>query len=332
MSITFEHRQTAHCENGVISNLLYHQGVEMTEPLAFGIGSGLFFVYLPFFKVNNAPAVSYRPMPGLIFKRLTRRLGIKIKKKKYKHEQEAQKELDRQLAKNNPVGLQVGVFNLPYFPEEYRFHFNAHNVVVFGKEGDRYLISDPTMEEVHLLTEKELETVRFAKGAFAPKGHMYYPTNFPKEADLEKAIIKGIKNTCRDMLVPAPLIGIKGMKKLAKDIRKWPTKIGLKKTNHYLMQMVRMQEEIGTGGGGFRFIFGAFLQEASPIIGKPELKELSLEITEIGDEWRLFAVNASRLFKNRNKENKGYNDLANQLNNIADREKAFFKKLQKAIK
>jgi len=50
MNIPFEHRQTAHCENGVISNLLHHKNVAMTEPLAFGIGSGLFFVYLPFFQ------------------------------------------------------------------------------------------------------------------------------------------------------------------------------------------------------------------------------------------------------------------------------------------
>ena len=39
----FEHRHAAHCESGVISNLLRHHGVPMTESLAFGLASGLSF-------------------------------------------------------------------------------------------------------------------------------------------------------------------------------------------------------------------------------------------------------------------------------------------------
>ena len=80
MRTTFTHHQTAHCENGVASNLLRNQGLELNEPMVFGIGSGLFFVYLPFLKINHAPAVSYRPLPGQIFNRLANRLGIKIKR------------------------------------------------------------------------------------------------------------------------------------------------------------------------------------------------------------------------------------------------------------
>ena len=56
-----------------------------------------------------------------------------------------------------------------------------------------------------VLTDKELEKVRFAKGTLAPKGHMYYPIYIPKEMNWEKAIKKGIKNTCNDMLAPIPV-------------------------------------------------------------------------------------------------------------------------------
>ncbi len=48
MKLNFEHHQTAHCENGVASNLLLNKGLKLSEPMIFGIGSGLFFVYLPF--------------------------------------------------------------------------------------------------------------------------------------------------------------------------------------------------------------------------------------------------------------------------------------------
>ncbi|MCK5637338.1 MAG: BtrH N-terminal domain-containing protein [Flavobacteriaceae bacterium] len=331
MEIDFKHKQTAHCENGVISNLLTYNGFKISEPMAFGLGSGIFFVYLPFLKVNYAPGFSFRPQPGLIFKRMSKRLGIKIKRQKFRNPEAAKKALDKKLSNHIPVGLQVGVFNLTYFPDDYRFHFNAHNLVVYGKNGDTYLISDPVMENITTLSSKELETVRFAKGVYAPKGQMYYPIEIPKEIDFEKAIKTAIRATCRDMLAPVPIVGVKGIRMVAKSIKKWPKKIGTKKTNHYLGQIVRMQEEIGTGGGGFRFIYGAFLQEASEILKNEELRKLSKEITDIGDLWRDFAIDASRLYKNRSIEFDGYNKVADKLLVIADKEEDFYKKLKKAI-
>lgn len=331
METNFTHHQSAHCENGVASNLLKFNGINISEPMVFGIGSGLFFFYFPFLKVNQAPAISYRPMPGFIFNKAAKRLGIKVKRIKFSSPEKAQIALENNLKNNIPTGLQVGVYNLTYFPDEYRFHFNAHNLVVYGKKENTFLISDPVMETVTTLTEAELEKVRFAKGVLSPKGQMYYPTYIPVEINWEKAIKKGIKNTCNDMLAPLPLIGVAAMRFLAKSIRKWPKTKGVKVANHYLAQMIRMQEEIGTGGGGFRFIYGAFLQEAAVILKNDKLKELSLEITQIGDLWRDFAVDASRVYKNRSNLEDVYNTLADQLLHIADLEEKFFKKLKKAI-
>jgi hypothetical protein len=331
MNTNFTHHQSAHCENGVASNLLKHNGLNISEPMVFGIGSGLFFIYLPFIKVNHAPAISYRPLPGQIFNRLAKRLGLKIKRQKFSNEASAQVALDENIRRNVPTGLQVGVYNLSYFPDEYRFHFNAHNLVVYGKTATDYLISDPVMETVTTLTHNELNKVRFAKGAFAPKGQMYYPIQVPEHIDFKTAILKGIKSTCRDMLAPMPIVGVNGIKYVAQQIKKWPTKYGTKKANHYLAQMVRMQEEIGTGGGGFRFIYAAFLQEAAAILNNDRLNELSSEMTTIGDLWRDFAVEASRIYKNRSTQSDAYNMVSGQLLNIADREKIFFKKLKKAV-
>lgn len=331
MQINFTHHQSAHCENGVASNLLKNNGLNISEPMVFGIGSGLFFVYLPFLKVNHAPAISYRPMPGMIFNKFAKRLGLKIKRIKFSNQTNASKALDENLKNNIPTGLQVGVYNLIYFPDEYRFHFNAHNLVVYGKTETDYLISDPVMETVTTLTHSELDKVRFAKGAFAPRGQMYFPTSIPEKIDLKNAILKGIKNTCRDMLAPMPIIGVRGIKMVSRQIRKWPLKHGTKKANHYLAQMVRMQEEIGTGGGGFRFIYAAFLQEAAVILENEKLKILSAEMTLIGDSWRDFAVNASRVYKNRSAQEDVYNTLADELLAIANREEIFFKNLKAAI-
>jgi hypothetical protein len=331
METNFIHHQSAHCENGVASNLLKHRGINISEPMVFGIGSGILFFYLPLLKVNHAPAISYRPMPGFIFNRAAKRLGIKVKRVKFSNEKSAQIALEENLKNNIPTGLQVGVYHLTYFPDEYRFHFNAHNLVVYGKKDNHFLISDPVMETVTTLTEAELEKVRFAKGALAPKGQMYYPIHIPTEIDWEGAIKKGIRNTCREMLAPVPIVGVKGIRTVAKNIPKWANKKGNKIANHYLAQMVRMQEEIGTGGGGFRFIYAAFLQEAAPILKNDKLYELSKEMTKIGDLWRDFAVNASRVYKNRSNQTDVYNSLSKELLHIANLEENLFKMLKKAI-
>src|ERR1700733_4820841 len=197
MKVNFEHLQAAHCENGVTTNLLKTIGIRnMTEPMVFGIGSGLFFIYIPLLKINNGPAIAFRTQPGLIFKRTCKSLGIPVVRRKFSSREEAQKILDECLEQGKPVGCQVGVYYLTYFPKEYRFHFNAHNIIVFGKEDDRYLISDPVMEQVTSLSGYELERVRFAKGALAPKGQLYYPERSAStitEAQIKKGIVTGIK-------------------------------------------------------------------------------------------------------------------------------------------
>jgi hypothetical protein len=332
IELNFTHKQFAHCENGVVSNLLRYYGIELSEPMVFGIGSGLFFSHMPFLKVGGIPVTSFRPLPGIIFKRISRRLGIKFEKHKYSNPHKAMDALDENLKNNIPTGMLVGIYHLTYFPDPYRFHFNAHNIVIYGKKDNNYLISDPIMESYETLTYDELLRVRYAKGTFAPKGHMYWAKTIPENIDIESAIIKGIKHTCKDMLtIPIPMFGVKGIKFLSKKVRSYPKKFGARKAASYTGQIVRAQEEIGTGGAGFRYMYGAFLQEASVILKNDELKKLSYELSEIGDLWREFAVIIGRIVKNRNKADESYDKAADLLLVIADREEKFFKKLKSSI-
>lgn len=331
--LDFNHKQSAHCENGVVSNLLRFYGVEISEPMAFGIGSGLFFSHMPFLKVDGIPVTSFRPLPGVIFSRISKRLGVKFERKKFKgNPQKAMDALDKNLEKGIPTGMLVGVYHLSYFPDPYRFHFNAHNLVVNGKQNGNYIISDPIMEDFTQLTHMELMKVRYAKGTFAPKGHMYWVKEVPKELDIPAAVIKGIKHTCKHMLtIPIPLFGVKGIRYMAGKVRNYPAKLGPKKAALFTGQIVRAQEEIGTGGAGFRYMYAAFLQEASRLMNNEQLDQRSKEMTAIGDLWREFAIITGRIVKNRNKADENYDHAADLLLKIADEEEAFFKRLQASI-
>jgi hypothetical protein len=333
MKLDFQHIQAAHCENGVTTSLLRHNGIEkITEPLAFGIGSGLFYIYIPFMKINNGPAIAFRTQPGLIFKRTCKSLGVAVTRKKFSSREEAQKVLEECLRAGQPVGCQVGVYYLTYFPKEYRFHFNAHNIIVFGKEGDDYLISDPVMEKTTSLSSYELERVRFAKGAFAPRGQLYYPKEkvIVTDEQIKKAIRTGIKRNVRHMLhIPGNIAGIRGIKYTARKIRKWRDKLGLQKAGSYLAQLVRMQEEIGTGGGGFRFIYGAFLQQAYAYHPIDALPDISKQFTRTGDLWRTAAVQAAGIYKGRLGSQEDFNTMSDYLLEIAELEKKAFVDLSK---
>lgn len=333
MTISFKHRQSAHCESGVTANLLSHHGLAMSESMAFGLGAGLLFGYFPFIRINKLPLATFRTAPGNIFKKVTSRLGIQVTRYTFKEQGQAMDELDRCLATGVPVGLQTGVYWLPYFPPALRFHFNAHNLVVYGKEGDCYLISDPVFGETVTCAAADLARARFARGALAPKGKMYCISRIPPNIDLAPAIIKSIREVCRVMVkVPFPLLGTRGIRYLAGQVEKWPGRFGERKAILYLGHIIRMQEEIGTGGGGFRFIYAAFLQEAAEILGDRRYLDISARMTLIGDRWRDFAVAGARHCKGRAGETESFADLSRILRDCADKETVLFRDLYDLIK
>ena len=333
MDLNFQHIQAAHCENGVTTNLLKHAGMhQITEPLAFGIGAGIFYIHIPFLKISGGPAISFRTMPGQIFSRTCKALGVPVERKTFSSKEKAQQFLDDCLAKGQPAGCQVGVYHLTYFPKEFRFHFNAHNLVVYGKEGDTYKISDPVMETVTTISAHDLERVRFAKGALAPNGQIYFPKEGKaiSEEQIKRAIIKGIKHASWFMTeTPVPILGVAGIRFTANRIKTWRESLGVRRGGLYLAQLVRMGEEIGTGGAGFRFVYAAFLQQAHPFVQRDELLEISKQFTAIGDLWRSSSVQASGIYKGRLTEQKDFDVMGDMLLNIADKEKMAFKSLYK---
>jgi hypothetical protein len=329
----FPHNQSAHCESGVAANLLTHQGLPMSEAMAFGIGGGLFFGYLPFIRINGLPLVTYRAAPGHILRRIAATPGVHMVEKKFRSQDEAMAELDQALAAAIPVGLQTGVFWLPYFPKALRFHFNAHNLVVYGKEGNDYLISDPVFPEPVRCQAEDLARARFASGALAPKGKMYYLTQVPDKLAHRPLIVRGIRSVCKMMLtVPFPLIGVKGIRFMANRLVKWPQRLGRERADLHLGHVVRMQEEIGTGGGGFRFMYAAFLQESAEIMQAPLLRDCAASLTTAGDTWREFAAMAARICKERTRPDDSYPAMAECINRCAALEEKVFTELRQWAK
>ena len=329
--LPINHQQSSHCETGVVATLLQSKGIAMTEPMAFGLASALTFAYLPFVKISGMPLIAYRMPPKTIIKKVCNKLNIALESRKFSNPEAGMQALDDELAKGNLVGLQSSVYWLPYFPEDMRFHFNAHNLVVYGKTAEgEYLISDPVFEHPVTCGYDDLKNARFAKGALAAKGLMYVIRNTPANVEIEQVIKPAIKKTAKMMNgLVLPYFGLKGIRHMAKQIRKLDKKPA-KYARLYLAHIVRMQEEIGTGGAGFRFMYANFLEQAATITNTPALNQCAQHTTEAGDLWREFAMQAVKYCKKRS--DISLVDIATKLEQVAAKEAELSKLLQVAIK
>jgi hypothetical protein len=307
--------------------MMRHHGLPLSEAMVFGLSGALSFAYIPFVKLGGMPLVAYRSMPKAIIRGLRKNLGVKMKMQTFSKPVKGTEALDELLQRDEIVGAQISVFWLPYFPEEMRFHFNAHNLIVYGKEGDEYLISDPVFETPVRCPAKDLEKARFVKGVMAPKGLLYYPLEVPETIDFEKVIPKVVRKNAKMMLkTPVPIAGIRGIRQLAKHISKLEN-LDRRYAKLFLGHIVRMQEEIGTGGAGFRFIYASFLQEVGNLIASPVLKEASEMMTSVGDQWREFSLMAVTAIRRKKGETVDFDALAEKLESVADAEAAVYVKL-----
>lgn len=295
--------------------------------MAFGISASLTFAYIPLVKFGGLPLFAFRMPPGSVIKGLCKRLGIEMAFEKFSDPDEGMRALDRHLEAGRVVGLQTSVYWLDYFPPDMRSHFNAHNLVVHGRKGSKYLISDPVIDFRVECEAESLKRARFVRGALAPKGMLYYPKHIPEKFDYPKAIQSAVHYNSGMMLyTPLPIVGVRGIRYVAKKVGALnPKKASENKL--FLGHMIRMQEEIGTGGAGFRFLYASFLQEASELLGKAALAEAARNLTAAGDEWRRYGLLAAKMCKDRLPLD--YPELSKQLLRCAELEEGVYRKLRK---
>jgi len=271
-------------------------------------------------------------MPGGIFKKTCKRLGVAYEYRTFRDPLKGRRALDELAERGQAVGVRSNIFWLPYIPEQFRFQFNAHNLVVYGRDAaGEYQVSDPVMENVALCPHQAMGKARFSKGVLAPKGLIFFPRATTAahlvEERLQEAVRLGVRETVNSMNSPVFFAGVRGIRYLSRKVRQWPTQHKAETVKLYLANVVRMQEEIGTGGAGFRLLYAAFLQEAGEKLNQPALLKASRDLTDAGNVWREFATLSAKFCKDRLHE--PYEKIPDLLLDIAAREKAVFSVLRR---
>lgn len=311
----YNHKIASHCETGSVRNLLGHAGLEITEPMVFGIGSGPAFYYLFFAKgLNGFPLIGIRNPPGSILKNVAKYCRIEFFSKCYKKSAAALGKAHEMLDEQVPVAAIVDMFYMKYLPSFLHVHAPFHTILLVGREEDAYFVSDPYFEEIGRLEKEDLLAAWETHAPMAKDNFLAYVKKLPPSVDWRRVVKRAIRKTCDGMLLPPVVkkilafVGVEGMHTYAKKIPRWPDKYRGAMLREGIMFNAVGFEEQGTGGGAFRLMYGAFLQEIGQLFNSSEMEDLAGRVIEHGQEWRNISRKLIRVGKPIPLDSEAYDD------------------------
>jgi hypothetical protein len=277
-----------HCETVATGSLLGAVGIHLSEPMLFGLGEGLGFIFINLSSLP-LPFVGGRVKPFALTTALGNNLGLNCVALETTSKPKAWATLEQSLRNGQPVGLQLDCFHLEYFSRP--VHFAGHFVAAHGFDERNVLLVDTAPQgSSQRATRKSVEAARFAKGPMAAKARSWTITAPKRMPDLGEPVRNALRANARDYLSP----GFKGashlgIAKLAGSLPKW---LELAKDPAADLGLAALlMEKAGTGGSLFRNLFRDFLLEARDHVGaKPDLKRAHALFCESADEWAAVAA------------------------------------------
>ncbi|WP_316831891.1 BtrH N-terminal domain-containing protein [Pedobacter aquatilis] len=275
-----------HCETTATGTLLHQLGIELSEPLLFGIGEGLSFIYWNM-KSMDFPFMGGRIKADLLTQNIAKHLNLELTVKETSSKLKAWDEVKQLLDKRQVVGLKLDCYHLEYFSKP--FHFAGHYAALYGYDSDNAFLVDTRQQGG--LVETSLDSLALAraeKGPMASKNLFYTIKRLDKEPDLKIVIRQAIKNNAKEYLNP-PInnIAYKGILKASSEIVKWFN--ASKNISDEFAQSAMIMEKAGTGGALFRNFYRDFLKESYELLKLDELKTGYEAFIEIASLWTAVA-------------------------------------------
>ena len=279
-----------HCETTTTGTLLLQLGIQLSEPMLFGLGEALGFIFWNM-KTMDFPFIGGRIKPDLLTKNLARNLNLELIVKETSSRDKAWSEVKDLIDKGNTVGLKLDCYYLEYFSKP--FHFAGHYAALYGYNDKDAFLVDTLQQGTQVKTSlQSLALARSAKGPMASKSLFYTLNNRNGKTDLRKAVVTAIRNNASDYLNP-PItnIGYKGILKTSKEIIKWFD--NSKNVEHEFATVAMLMEKAGTGGALFRNLYRDFLNESFTLLDNTRLRSAHKSFSEIAVQW----TEISKLFE-----------------------------------
>lgn len=282
MGLDFKHFEGQHCETTATGTLLRQQGLELSEPMLFGLGEGLGFIFLNLSGLN-LPFVGGRTKPFELTRNLCNNLGLDLRDQETTSRRTAFGSLCKLLAEGKCVGLQLDSYYLDYFTT--KVHFAGHFVAAHGFDETNFFLVDTQQQgSLQQISHQSLEQARFAKGSMSAKARSWTIAVQSGAIDWKRAILKAVKSNAQAYLAP-PFKGanFQGIDKLSQSLPRW-LEVAKEPAND-LALVALLMERAGTGGSIFRNFYRDFLSESAEIVKSAEIRKGCSLFTEIASQW-----------------------------------------------
>ncbi|MET1073836.1 MAG: BtrH N-terminal domain-containing protein [Umezawaea sp.] len=271
-----------HCETTTLGALLHHAGLALSEPMLFGLGEGLGFVYWDA-KNLDFPFLGGRTKPFTITRTAAAHLGLTLHVQETTSPRKAWQSATTALASGLPVGLQLDSYHLDYFTT--KVHFGGHFAALYGYDDTHaHLIDTAQQGSTVKTTRTSLEQARNERGPMTARNLSYTIAAPTTQPDLGHAIRTAIHNNARTFLTP-PIanLGHRGIDKAAHQVTRWLNRSTT--PSHDLPLAATLMERGGTGGSLFRAMYRDFLAECSTILNDDNIRLAHHLYTEIAPLW-----------------------------------------------
>jgi hypothetical protein len=245
-----EARGMQHCETTALGVLLRHEGLDLSEPMLFGLGSGLSFIYwdskgMPF------PLLGGRVKPFDLTRNLAARLGLTLTVEETTSPRKAWENVAAPIDAGRPVGMQLDMYG-----------YDEHDV---------HLVDTDQQGGAVRTSRAGLAKARAERGPMTARNRSFTITLPAHPLPWQDQIIPAIRD-CAGAFLAAPIanLGHRGIEKAGKQVPGWLLRAGDPRQD--LPQAALLMEKGGTGGALFRALYRDFLDECTRLIDDDDLR------------------------------------------------------------
>ncbi|MFF9896777.1 BtrH N-terminal domain-containing protein [Streptomyces longispororuber] len=280
-------RGMRHCETTALGVLLRHEGLDLSEPMLFGLGSGLSFIYWDS-KAMAFPFLGGRVKPFELTKNLASVLGLDLQVAETTSPRKAWQNVAAPVDAGRPVGLQLDSYHLDYFST--KVHFGGHIVAMYGyDERNAYLVDTAQQGGAVSTSPTGLARARAERGPMTAR-HRSFTLAAPGSLPSPQDRIHSAVRTCAAAFLNPPIanLGHRGIEKAARNVPKWLRRSDDPQED--LPQAALLMEKAGTGGALFRNLYRDFLAECAELLDSGHLRTAHRLYSEAATLWTQVAA------------------------------------------
>jgi len=310
----YRHRPGEHCGSTVMRNMLLHFcDLDISETLTFGLGSGIECIYLSSPRITPEVVVFGRSVT--LEQDLSEALGIDYAEEPEVDDAAAWDDVRREVMEGRPAVVCSDIFYMDHRDYKVHFPFNRFALVGFDDDVEKAYIHDRTNLDPQLVSYRALALSR---------NPPEYPIcnlwgRFKSRSirrSLEEACRQALKQAARRMTgeddhqqravlalgdndIGRGATGLAALKMFRDDLPSWRQKEDPAWLASYVSRTI---EVFGNGGGNFRRMYAAFLEEAGAMLPDLVDSRLPLLAKRSADLWTALSQRLDKIAKQEDEE------------------------------